>query len=164
MSWRGAVDLQSRQRQMRSALDEAIAGLTEPEADALVVASGRSVREMLAHLTLTERSVLRDLQLMLAIDQPELPSIRRLDDPARLRDVIDETGTLAGLLAALDAAGRATLAFVESLSDDEEARVGHSADLGNVTAGSHAALNVTYHYLGHIEELRALRRRLSASA
>lgn len=163
MTGRSALDLQSRQQQMRAALDEALAGLSEAEADTLRVADGRTIREVLAHLVLTERTVRRDLLLMLAIDHPELPSIRRLDDPTQLRRVIEETGTLAGLQAALDAACQATLHVVASLDEEQECRTGHSPELGNVLVASYAALNVSYHYCGHIQELHALRRQLSPS-
>jgi DNA-binding CsgD family transcriptional regulator len=164
MTARSALDLERRQQQMRAALDEVLAGLSEAEADALRVADGRTIREVLAHLVLTERMVRQDLLLMLAIDHPELPSIRRLDDRSHLSRVIEEAGTLAGLRAALEDACAATLAVVASLDEEQEARTGHSPELGNVLAASHAALNVSYHYRGHIEELHACRRQLSHSA
>jgi hypothetical protein len=161
MAWRSARDLQRRQRQMRAALDEALAGLTEQASDELTVADGRSVRAVLAHLVLTEEAVLDDLRLMLAEDHPELPSIRRLDDPAELREVAARAGTIPGLLDELEAACRATLAFVERLDEEQELRSGHSPELGNVLVGAHAALNASYHCLGHIEEVHGLRRQLS---
>jgi len=161
MTWQSALDLRSRQEQMRAALDEALAGLSEATADTLTLADGRTIRQLLAHLVLTERAVRQDLLLILAIDHPALPSIRRLDAPDRLAEISAEAGTLPGLLALLDAAGRATLAVIESLDDDQEARTGHRPELGNILAGSHAAINVSYHFRGHIEELRALRRHLA---
>jgi hypothetical protein len=164
MTWRSARDLQRRQQQMRAALDEALAGLTEQAADELAVADGRSVREVLAHLVLTEEAVLDDLRLMLAVDHPELPSIRRLDDPAALREVAARAGTVPGLLDELAAACGATLALIEALDEEQELRSGHSPELGNLLVGAHAALNVSYHYLGHIDELHGLRRQLSPLA
>jgi hypothetical protein len=57
-------------------------------------------------------------------------------------------------------ASGATLALVERLTDEQELRGGHSPELGFVTAGTHAVTNVVYHEFGHIEEMRAIRRRL----
>lgn len=164
MTWHNVQDLHRRQRQLLLALDEALVGLTEAEADAARLADGRSIRMVLAHLVLTEIDVLANLRLMLTLEHPELPSIARLDDPARLRAVVERAPTLAELVAALDAAGAATYAFVADLDADQEARTGHSPELGNVLLGSHAALNISYHCLGHVEEVRALRHRLRSLA
>jgi hypothetical protein len=158
MSWRTARDLQSRQRDLQFALAGALADLTEFDADSLRLSDGRSVRTVVAHLVLTEMAVLDDLHLMLTVDHPDLPSIARLEDPERLAALMARWPTLAELSAALKAACDATLALVETLDEEQEARTGHGPELGNVLLGSHAALNISYHYRGHVEELRALRQ------
>lgn len=164
MTWRSAVDLQGRHRQLWTALDEALFGLTEADADELTLPGGHTIREVLAHLVLTEEAILDDLRLMLAIDHPELPSIRTVEDQARLRAVIGRAGTLPGLVEMLETACRATLTFVEALDEVQEARTGHSPELGNVLLCSHAALNISYHYLGHLEEMHTRRRQASPLA
>jgi hypothetical protein len=160
MTWRSARDVQSKQQQIRAALDAVLAGVSESEADWRPAPGGLTMRETLAHLVLTEQSIVDDIELMLEAAHPELPSIATLDDPARLRAIIEQTGTLAGLLDAFDAACAATVALVEQLDEDQELRSGHSPELGNLLLGAHAALNTRYHYPGHIEELRAVRRLL----
>jgi hypothetical protein len=158
MTWRTAHDLQQRQRQLFFALDEALAGLTEREVDTTRLADGRSVRVVLAHLVLTETAVLDDLRLMLAVEHPDLPSLAWLDDADRLRAVIARAPTVPALVAALEAACAATGAFVAALDEEQEARTGHGPELGNVAVGAHAALNVSYHALGHVAEMRASRQ------
>ena len=160
MTWRSARDVQSKQQQVLAALEAVLADVSEAEVDWRPTLGVLSLRETLAHLVLTEQSIVDDIELMLEAAHPELPSIHTLDDPARLRAIIEQTGTLSGLLAAFDAACAATLALVERLDEDQELRSGHSPELGNLLLGAHAALNTRYHYPGHIEEMRALRRQL----
>lgn len=164
MTWRAAIELQARQAQVRAALAALLAGVDDDLAARAPAPGAWSIAETVAHLVATERGIVAEMQLMLAQEHPELPSIRRLDEPAVLAAVIAEAGDLTGLLAAFDAAGAATLALVERLDEDEECRSGRSPELGNVLLGAYALDNACYHYPGHIEEIRAARARLGLTA
>jgi uncharacterized damage-inducible protein DinB len=163
MTWRSAIDLQHGQAQVRTALAAALAGLSEDRAADTPAPHTWSIHEILAHLVATEQRVLDDMHLMLRQDHPELPSIRHLDDPARLQAILQQAGTLVELLAAFDAACQATLALVEHLDDEQELRSGRSPELGHVLLGSYATVNTYYHYPGHIEEIWTARRHLGLS-
>jgi hypothetical protein len=163
VTWRSATVLQARQEQVQAALVVALDGVTDSMAGQPPVPGAASIAEVVAHLVLTERRVLDDLLVMLHEEHPELPSISLLDDPAQLREIIASTGTLTGLLAAFGDACRATLELVAALDEDQEQRSGHSPELGNLLLGTHALLNVRYHYPGHLDEIRAARRHLGLS-
>jgi hypothetical protein len=165
MTWRTAIDLQARQVQVRAALATALAGLNDEVAEQPPAPGTWSIAQTVAHLVATERSVLADLRLMLIQEHPELPSIRRLDDPDLLSGVMREAGgSLDRLVAAFDAACAETLDLVRHLSEEEECRSGHGPELGNLLLSGHPLNNTRYHYPGHIAEIWKIRARLGLAA
>jgi hypothetical protein len=160
MSWRSVVELRNRHQQVQEAIAALLADVPAEAVSRRPPGARWSMEELLAHLVLTEQRVLDDLGVMLLEEHPELASIDELDDPALLKRVIADAGSLDGLLDLFARACQTTLALMETLDEDQELRSGHSPDLGNVLVGSFAANNARYHYLGHIEDLRQLRRAL----
>jgi hypothetical protein len=160
MTWRSAIDLRSGQQRVGTALSAVLVGLSDEIAEHRPVPTGLSIAELLAHLLLSEQRVASDMELMLREEWPELPSIGALEEPGRLRALVAQAGSLAMLRLGLEAASQRTLGLVEQLTEEQERRGGHSPELGNVLLGHHALCNTLYHALGHIEEMRAIRRQL----